>query len=197
MKSWRTPRSSPTRERKAFLRTSVALALLSCLTAGARAEEPKAGKLRVSGNGAYGVRMVETGKDQCRVEASKDSEPLWQLAKCVGDSDDYYFISNDGTRFWVLRTTPEKPGAPKGKKKGTPWYQVEVATLYDQQGASLQSKRLMDLVIKEDRAKVRQLGTHFVWLEGVDDIPGKRPRINDLGQVEFEVAGSKTQKLNF
>jgi hypothetical protein len=55
----------------------------------------------------------------------------------------------------------------------------------------------MDLVPKPDQGKVRQLGKHFVWLEGVDEVPGRKPRINDVGQVEFEVAGSKTQKLNF
>jgi hypothetical protein len=174
---------------------SLALALL--LAATAFGEEPKAGKLRVSGNGVFAIRTVETGRDACRLEATKDSEPLWQLDKCVGDADDYYFVSNDGTRFWLLRTTPEKPGAPKGKKKGLPWYQVEVATLFDAQGNPLQSKRLMDLVPKADQSKVRQLGKHFVWLEGVDEVPGRKPRINDVGQVEFEVAGSKTQKLNF
>ncbi|HEX4622272.1 MAG TPA: hypothetical protein VH208_11960 [Myxococcaceae bacterium] len=179
------------------MRVEAPLALALLFGGTALGEEPKQGKLRVSGNGVFAIRMVETAKDACRVEATKDSEPLWQLDKCLGDSEDYYFVSNDGTRFWVLRTTPEKPGAPKAKKKGLPWYQVEVATLYDAQGNSIQSKRLMDLVPKLDQGKVRQLGKHFVWLEGVDEVPGRKPRINDVGQVEFEVAGSKTQKLNF
>jgi hypothetical protein len=177
------------------LRTTLLLGLL--VAAVARADEPKAGRLRASGNGTYSIRMVETAKDQCRVEVVKESEPLWQLDKCVGDADDFYFVSNDGTRFWLLRTTPEKPGPPKGKKRGTPWYQVEVAALYDGQGNVVQSRRLMDLVPLHDRDKVRQLGKHFIWLEGVGDLSGKKPRINDAGQVEFEAAGSHTQKLNF
>jgi hypothetical protein len=167
------------------------------LAAAAAADEPKTSRLRASGNGAYSIRMVETGKDQCRVEVVKENEPLWQLARCVGDTSDFYFVSNDGSRFWLLRSTPEKPGAPKGKKKGTPWYQVEVAALYDGQGNVVQSRRLMDFISSKDRDKVRQLGKHFIWIEGVGDLPGKGPRINDAGQVEFEVAGSKTEKLNF
>ena len=177
------------------MKTTFALALL--LAATAWGEEPKSSRTRVSGNGSYGIRMVETGKDQCHVEVLKESEPLWQIDRCIGSIDDFYFVSNDGTRFWLLRATPEKPGAPKGKKRGLPWYQVEVATLYDGQGNAIQSRRLMDLVPGKDRDKVRQLGKHFVWLEGVGEIPGKGPRINDAGQVEFEVAGSHTEKLNF
>jgi hypothetical protein len=160
-------------------------------------EDPKSSKVWVSGNGTYGIRMVEVSKDQCRVEVTKESEPAWQVDKCVGGPDDFYLVSNEGTRFWVLRSTPEKPGPPKGRAKGTPWYQVEVATLYDAQANPVQSRRLMDLVPPKDREKVRQLGKHFVWLEGVGELPGKKPRVTEAGQVEFEVAGAKTVKLNF
>jgi hypothetical protein len=182
--------------RSDVFRTVLALSV-GVAVAVARAEEPKQTRLRVSQNGTFGVQMTETGKETCRLEVTKENQPLWQLEKCVGSSDDWYFVSNDGSRVWVLRSTPEKPGPPKGKKKGTPWYQVEVATLYDGQGNSVQSRRLMDLVPGPDREKVRQLGKHFVWLEGVAQVPGKQPRINEAGQVEFEVAGSKTLKLNF
>ena len=177
------------------MKTTFAIGLLLSVTAAA--EDAKTGRLRVSGNGTYGVRMVEVGPDKCRLEVLRDNDPLWQLDKCVGNAEDYYFVSNDGTRFWILRTTPEKPGAPSGKKKGLPWYQVQVAALYDGTGNVIQSRRLMDMVEPKDREKVRQLGKHFIWLEGVNDVPGKKPRINDTGQVEFETVGTHTVKLNF
>ena len=180
------------------MRTPRALLLASaCAGLGAGAAEPKSSKPSVSQNGIYEVRMVEPAKEVCRLEVLKENATLWQLEKCVGNADDIYFISNDASRFWVLKSTPEKPGPPKGKNKGTPWYQVPVAQLYDREGNLLQSKRLMDLVLPVDRAKVRQLGRHFIFLEGVGDIPGKRPRVNGAGQVEFEVTGTRTHKLNF
>jgi hypothetical protein len=174
------------------------VAVAGCLAAAAAwGEDPKQTRLQVSGNGSFGVRMTQPGADQCHLEVLKDNEPLWSLDKCVGTVDDLFFVSNDGQRVWVLKATPEKPGPPKGKKKGTPWYQVEVATLYDAQGNPVQSRRLMDLVQPAERDKVRQLGKHFVWFEGMETLPGRKPRINDAGQVELEVAGSRTVKLNF
>jgi len=177
------------------LRRTFALAIAGvALAAGA---EPKATKLQPSADGAFGIRMVEEGPDACRLEVVKGTDPSWTLDKCVGNASDLYFVSNDGQRFWVLHTTPEKPGPPQGKKKGTPWYQVEVASLHDARGNVVQSRRLMDLVLPLDRDKVRQLGKHFMWIGGVDGVPGKPPRINDAGQVEVEVSGARTLKLSF
>lgn len=165
--------------------------------AAALAQEAKASRTQVSANGVYSVRLTQAPDGSCTLEVAKESETLWALNRCVGTADDLYFVSNSGERVWVLKTLPEKPGRPKAGKPGTPWFQVVVAVLYGRDGKAVQTRRLSEVVAYKNREDVRQLGKHFKWLEGVLDVPGKRPRVNDQGQVELETVGAKTVKLNF
>jgi hypothetical protein len=186
-------------------RPALALALLF-LALPALAEERK-GRARVSANGIYSVRLVETAPGQCRLEVSKESGPAWALRQCVGTVDDYYFVSNDGERVWVVWPLVEKgkPPAPaprvkgaKKKPKGPPaWANVVVAAQYDSKGQRLQEKRLTELLSTRQLSEVRQLTHHIKWLEGTLGIPGKGPRLTDAGVVEFEPVGGTTHQLQF
>lgn len=181
-------------------RTALALAVL-LLALPALAEERK-GRARVSANGVFSVRMVEVAPNKCRLEVSKESGPVWQVEKCLGTVDDYYFVSNDGERVWVLWPLVEKgkgeePGAKK-KRKGPPrWANVVVAARIGRDGQRQDEKRLPELVPAKYLSEVRQLKHHFKWLEGTLGIPGKGPRLTDAGVVEFETVGGTTRKLTF
>ncbi|WP_338863148.1 hypothetical protein [Myxococcus stipitatus] len=185
-----------------------ALALFLCvLSLPALAEERK-GRARVSANGLYSVRMVDSGGGKCRLEVTKESGPAWHLEQCVGTVDDYYFVSNDGERVWVLwplvekgKTKPAPP--PKGKKgkqsKGPPGWAVEVlvAGQYTREGQRVLERRLTDVIPSKQLTEVRQMTHHLKWLEGTLGIPGKGPRLTDGGVVEFEPVGGVTQQLHF
>lgn len=185
----------------------LALALLF-LALPALAEERK-GRARVSANGLFTAMLVEEAPGKCRLEVSKESGPVWQVPQCLGSVDDYFFVSNDGERVWVLWPLVEKGKAPpppppvKGKKKqkrpkGPPaWANVVVAAQYDRQGNRLQEKKLTELLTTRQLTEVRQLTHHIKWLEGTLGIPGKGPRLTDAGVVEFEPVGGTTQRLTF
>ncbi|WP_164019877.1 hypothetical protein [Pyxidicoccus trucidator] len=181
----------------------LALALLF-LALPALAEERK-GRARVSANGLFSVHLVEVAPGNCRLEVTKESGPAWSLPKCLGSLDDFYFVSNDGERVWVLWSLVEKgKAAPapvtRGKKKpkGPPaWANVVVAAQYDSKGNRLQEKRLTELLSTRQLSEVRQLTHHLKWLEGTLGIPGKGPRLTDAGVVEFEPVGGTTQQLTF
>jgi hypothetical protein len=184
-------------------RHALALALLF-LALPALAEERK-GKTRVSANGLYGVHLVEVAPGQCRLEVTKESGPAWSLPQCLGTVDDFFFVSNDGEKVWVLWPLVEKgkaQPAPKSKKKRAPkgppaWANVVVAAQYDSKGNRLQEKRLTELLNTRQLSEVRQLTHHFKWLEGTLSIPGKGPRLTDAGVVEFEPVGGSTHQLTF
>lgn len=186
-------------------RHALALALLF-LALPALAEERK-GRPRVSANGLFSVHLVEVAPGQCRLEVTKESGPAWALSKCVGTVDDYFFVSNDGEKVWVMWPLVEKgkppPPAPRGrgakkKPKGPPaWANVTVAAQYDSKGNRLQEKRLTELLSTRQLTEVRQMTHHIKWLEGTLGIPGKGPRLTDAGVVEFEPVGGTTQQLKF
>ncbi|NMO23453.1 hypothetical protein HPC49_51510 [Pyxidicoccus fallax] len=186
-------------------RPALALALL--LLAFPALAEKREGRARVSANGLYSVRLVEEAPGKCRLEVSKESGPAWSLPQCLGNVDDFFFVSNDGERVWVLWPLVEKGKAPppaprkkgqKRKPKGPPaWANVVVAAQYDKQGNRLLEKRLTELLSTRQLSEVRQLTHHFKWLEGTLGIPGKGPRLTDAGVVEFEPVGGSTHKLTF
>lgn len=135
--------------------------------------------------------MVEVEEGRCRLEATKDRELAWTLERCVGTADDLYFISNDGSRFWVLHTLPEKP--PKKSKQK--WFKAPVARLYDAKGELKQQRHLSDYVPRKKLGEVKQLTKRFKWLLGVAGERGVLPRLNAQGQVEFETVLGKTHRL--
>jgi hypothetical protein len=171
----------------------VALALLAGAVASA---EPKVTKTQISSDGSHGVRFESEG-DRCKLVGVNGTTDSWTLEKCVGASDDLFFVSNDGDRVWILHALPQKPPRAAKGKKGTPWYSVTVAELIEKDGSFVRALKLTDLVDQRGREKVEQLEKHFKWLEGVLGMPGKGPRINDKDQVEFEVAGTRNHKLGF
>lgn len=189
------------------------LALAGLLCAGpALSSETGSTRTWVSANGVYGIRFVQTGPSACRVEVSREQGAAWTLEQCVGNPGDLYFVSNDGDRFWVIRTLPEKPAPMKpapvkakkskrGRKKEKPLdplLTAEVATEYDQKGQVVARRQLVELLPpRPDVSDLRQLGRHFQWVEGVGGVPGKGPRLNDAGLVELEPVGQKTQRLKF
>jgi hypothetical protein len=180
--------------------TALALALV-LLALPALAEERK-GRARVSANGLYSVRMVEVSPGKCRLEVSKESGPVWQLEQCLGTVDDYYFVSNDGERVWVVWPLVEKGKGveprSKKKRKGPPaWTNVVVAARYGRDGQRQEEKRLLELLPAKQVSEVRELRNHFKWLEGTLSIPGKGPRLTDAGVVEFETVGGITRQLTF
>ncbi len=179
-----------------MLRSVVILVLLLALPASAE----RSSRTRVSVNGTFSVRLVETAPDKCTLEVSKESGPVWTLSQCVGGVDDLYFVSNDGQRVWVLY-----PLAPKGTKKLAgkqfrkvpAWANTVVAVEYDRRGEHEQEKRLLDFVGVRELSEVRQMEKHLKWLEGVLGVPGKGPRLTDAGRIEFETVGGKSHQLVF
>ncbi len=165
--------------------------------------EARSSAAHASSNGVWSIQLVETAPEKCRVEATRDSDPAWSVEQCVGTLDDLFFISNDGEHFWVLTVLPRTPPQPKanGNKPkplppGQPFIRAVVATLYDRQGRVLAERTLHELMTRRFD-KLRDLGTHFLWLEGVAGISGTRPRITDANQVEFETVEPKTLRLDF
>ncbi len=165
--------------------------------AGRPAPAPEMTRTQVSSNGMFGIRLLLSSAG-CQTEVVKESMRAWVLDKCVATPNDLYFVSNDGERFWVLRTTPERPPAiRKTKSKSPPWLNVVVAELYDRRGELVGSKRVRELVPVYGQGQVRHLKRHFLWLEGVSGVPGRSPRVNDHNQVELETVGAAPVKLEF
>jgi hypothetical protein len=160
-------------------------------------------RAHASSNAVWSIQLVETGPGGCRVEATRDADPAWSLTRCVGTVDDLYFISNDGERFWVLTVLPRTPPqpAPKGNKPkplpaGEPFVHAVVATLYDKRGSVL-AERTLGEFMKRRFDKLRDLERRFCWLEGEAGVPGRRPRITEVNQVEFETVEPRTHRLDF
>jgi hypothetical protein len=178
------------------------LAALLVLPVWAQAS-PRESSAHASSNGVWSIQLVESAPEQCRVEATRDADPAWTLERCVGTVQDLFFISNDGERFWVLRVLPRTPpgSKPKGSKAkqpppGEPFVSAQVATLFDKQGNLLAERTLKDF-LKRRFDKLRDLDSHFCWLEGELGVPGRRPRITDSNQVEFETVEPRTFRLDF
>jgi hypothetical protein len=176
------------------------LASLLLLPAVAVAGESRA---HASSNGVWSIQLLATGPSECRVEATRDADPAWSLARCLGTVDDLFFISNDGERFWVLTVLPRTPplpvqkgGKPKTLPPGEPFVHAVVATLYDKKGAVVTERTLADFM-KRRFDKLRDLEHRFCWLEGEAGVPGRRPRITEVNQVEFETVEPSTHRLNF
>lgn len=160
--------------------------------------EPRVSRMRVSQSGRFAVRLTESGPGQCALEVLKDSAPHWTLNQCVGTADDLYFVSDDGERFWVLRTLPEKPRRRPKKARRAAWTRAQVAAEYDRSGKEVAGKRLFDLVpTRGGLDEVRQLETHFKWLEGVLGVPGTPPRLNEAGQIELVTIDHRQHRLKF
>jgi hypothetical protein len=164
---------------------------------------PKESSAHASSNGVWSIQLVESAPEQCRVEATRDADPAWTLERCVGTVDDLFFISNDGERFWVLHVLPRTPAAtkPTGTRAkppspGEPFVNAPVATLLDRQGRVLAERTLRDFMSRRFE-KLRDLESHFCWLEGELGVPGRRPRITEDNQVEFETVEPKTYRLDF
>ena len=159
------------------------------------ADSPKTSKSQTSATGVYSIRLVELEKGHCRVEVMEETKLAWQLDKCVGTTDDFYFVSNNGQRFWIVRAFPEKPHPTKGSPNA--WLSVVVAVLYDREGKVRKRVTARELVPVRARHRVRQLGKHFLWLKGVGGVPGEMPRVNDHNEVELEPVESKPVHLKF
>lgn len=182
-------------------RALLTLALLLALPGFA---QERSSKTHVSANGQFSVRLVEQSPGKCRVEMLKESGPAWTFEGCVGTVDDFYFASNDGERFWLLRPLVEKGKKAVvdkvGKKKVRipAWANATVAVLYGRNGQKLQERHLQDFLrSSRELGEVRQMAAHFKWLEGTLGIPGKGPRLTDDEKVEFEAVGAKTYRLSF
>jgi hypothetical protein len=159
------------------------------------AAEPKTSKSQTSATGVYTIRLIELERGNCRVEVMEETRLAWQLDKCVGTTDDFYFVANNGQRFWIIRAFPEKPAPTKGSPN--PWLSVRVAVLYDRGGKALRRVTARELIPVLARHRVRQLGKHFLWLKGVGGVPGEMPRVNDHNEVELEPVESRPVHLKF
>ena len=166
---------------------------------------PRESTAHASSNGIWSIQFFESAPEQCRVEATRDADPAWSLERCVGAVEDLYFFSNDGERFWVLSALPRTPVSPRPKQKegkpqplppGEPFLSAVVATLLDKQGKVLAERTLRTFLTRRFD-KLRDLGQHFIWLEGVLGIPGRRPRATEGNQVEFETIEPRTVRLDF
>jgi hypothetical protein len=85
----------------------------------------------------------------------------------------------------------------KQKRKRPATFDVVVATEFDEKGNPLQQKRLGEFLPERAADNVRELGKHFKWMAGLLSVPGKPPRLNEAGEIEFETVGGDTHKLKF
>lgn len=162
------------------------------------AREPRVSRTRVSHNGRFAVRLTEQGEGQCTLEVLKDNGTFWTLPQCVGTADDLYFVSDDGERCWVVRTLPEKPRHRPKKARRAAWTWAQVAAEYDRTGKTVAARRLFDLVgTAGGREEVRQFERHFKWLEGVLNVPGTPPKLNEAGKVELVTIDHRKHELKF
>lgn len=186
------------------------LPLLLLLGTPAAADDTRHSRATASSNAEYGIVLREEADGKCRVEATRDTDPAWMLPRCVGGVDDLYFISDSGQRFWVFMTLPKSippPGkAPVGEsqkkaaRKSPPhdaFGAVTVAVLYDRLGNVLAERTLGDLLPKSAYRKLRIFDRRFGWLEGINGVPGREPRVTDQNQVEFDTVEPKTRRLGF
>lgn len=192
-----------------MVRNAPTLVLLLALPSWA--EDARHSRAAASSNAEYGIVLREEAQGKCRVEATRDTDPAWTLPRCVGGVDDLYFISDSGQRFWVLMTLPKSIPPPPGKtpvgetqkraaRKSPPhdaFSAVTVAVLYDRLGNVLAEKTLGELVPKTSHRKLRQLDRRFLWLEGINGVPGREPRVTEHNQVEFDTVEPKTRRLDF
>jgi hypothetical protein len=156
---------------------------------------PRTSRSQTSATGVYSIHLVELAKDSCRIEIMEETKLATHIDRCLGTVDDLYFIANNGQRFWVVRSTPDKP--KDARPNATAWASVVVASLYDRTGKLVRSVRLSQLVPPKSRSKVRQLDRHFLWLQGVAGVPGTMPRVNDQNEVALEPVDTKTVHLKF
>jgi hypothetical protein len=188
-----------------------ALPLLLLLPTPAAAEEGRHSRSSASSNAEYGIVLREEGQGKCRVEATRDADPAWTLPRCVGGVDDLYFISDSGQRFWVLTTLPKSIPPPPGKTpvgesqkraaRKQPAHDaygaVTVAVLYDRLGNVVAERTLGELMSKSAYRKLRLFDRRFAWLEGINGIPGREPRVTEHNQVEFDTVEPKRRTLDF
>lgn len=164
---------------------------------------PRESRRSVSVNGAYRVQLFEDAPGSCRLEVRTDAAVQWTVERCVGTTSDAYFVSQDGERVWVLHTLPLKAeGRPRYTGQGRMrrevapgWAGTRVATLFDRHGKALQSRRLSDFLQTAGYRKVRFLSQRFTWLEGVNGVPGKGPRLERDGTLAFETVDGVTHEL--
>ncbi len=179
------------------------------LAFGAHAEPRRSGS-HASTNAEYGIVMLEETPGRCRLEVTRDTDPLWTLSRCLGSVDDLYFISDSGQRFWVLsalpRTVPPpsktaKPARSRSVHDKPPAHDayggVVVAVLYDRLGNVLSERRLGEFLSPVSYHKLRVLDRRFVWLEGVAGVPGREPHVTEKNQVEFDTVEPRTHRLGF
>ena len=172
------------------------LLLLALLVAPLAFAAPMTSDAHVSRNGIWSIRLLQYSERKCRLEVSKDNELNWTLERCVGSAEDRYFIGDAGQRFWVIHAFPK---VPSKHLRGRParWGGVVVAEEFDRLGHRLAKRRLAQFVGRRQTNKLRDLGSRFVWLEGVDRVPGEEPRLNGKGLVELDTVGSRTFRLKF
>lgn len=181
------------------MKSAVTLGLaVLCMASPSLASGARSSKARVSPNGRYSIQLTKNADGSCRLEVVKERETAWSLNDCVGGPDDLYFVSDDGERFWVVYTLPEKTVRRPKRAKGAAWTYAKVAAKYDREGHVLKLKRLRDFIrTRSGLGDVRQLEKHFKWLEGEVGVPGRPPRLNDAGQVELNTLEHKQYKLQF
>lgn len=157
----------------------------------------------VSVNGAFRVQFFVDAPGNCRLEVRTDETVQWTVPECVGDTNDAFFVSQDGQRVWVLSTLPlQADGKPRYEGRGRMrrqvapgWASTRVAVLYDREGQVLKSHRLSDFLKDGGYRKVRFLSKRFTWLEGVNGVPGKGPRLERDGSLAFETVDGVTHGL--
>ena len=178
---------------------ALAVAALGFLAASPARAEERISRAGVSRNGRFAVRLVEEAKDRCRVEVLKEgSTAHWHLPRCVGTVDDLFFVSDDGERFWVLKTFPEKPTTRDKRGRDQGWTSAVVAVLYDRRGNVVREVRLNEVVrTQAGLDNVRQFKKRFQWLGGVSGVPGNPPRLNAAGRVEFDTVEPRTHQFAF
>jgi len=171
--------------------------LLLGLTAGSAWAAPSTSRPRVSANGLYTITFVQQDPRQCLLTVSKEDGPLWSLSRCVGSPEDAFFVSNDGSQFWVLHAVPKVPAGRRFPQHPERWGKVVVAARFDRTGKVLERRTLGSFVKVREREKLVDLGLRFGWLAGVGGAPGVAPRQKEGGVVVLDTVANRQYRLGF
>ncbi len=133
----------------------------------------------------------------CHVEVRRDADQsvIWQRDVCLGGKSDPKLLSADGLRLMVFASYPATPAVPTGSKEKYPWRSAPVVWLFEK-GTLVDEGTAAQFI--HDPTEVRIGTAHFEWLQGINKVPGVRPRQNATGTaVELEAIDGTHRVLSF
>lgn len=137
----------------------------------------------VSEDGLAELRQSGEGVG-CYVSCSREGKEVWSAARCLAESRDLRFVSNDCERVVVLH--PQAPALSR-------WQLVELGHVYNR--AEVDYVLKAGGLFKDERELVRT-GRSLLWLRGVMGVEGRAPHYSVTGRnVEVETVDGQQHTI--